>query len=216
MRHPNLRRLFAHWDGLRDGLPVPDRTALTFASIADLIGDTLLVGDARHGRRIRLAGSRACSLLGRELTGLDLPMLFEEEARPEIGRLVERFTEEPGPVVLGGIINVPSARPYMAPDTIHAEVLILPLSYNGRIGDRLLIGLGATSPLAPPFGLEFAPQPRALALVSYRFLRLEPEADIAAAGRPHVRHDLPARIDYGALTLARREHLTLLKGARDD
>jgi len=71
--HPGSRRLLAHWEALRAERAYPKREEFTFAPVTDLMPDMVVLEQdaARDGYRFRLAGSRVCELLGKNLTTRD-------------------------------------------------------------------------------------------------------------------------------------------------
>jgi hypothetical protein len=71
--HPGSRKLFAHWEMLRAERPYPTREEFSFTPIKELMPDMILIekDHLRSSYRFRLAGSRVCSLFGRNLTAAD-------------------------------------------------------------------------------------------------------------------------------------------------
>jgi hypothetical protein len=138
MKHAVTRTLYAYWDRLRAGRTAPERSDLEPGSIRTLLGDVFLLelgGNDRHV--VRLAGTRICSLLGREWRGRSFSEPFAAEDLPELHALLDGATDSAVPAVAS-----------LAGETIDGrrldlEMLVLPLRHRGRTNTRLLGSLAA-------------------------------------------------------------------------
>ena len=71
MKHPSSRALYAYWDTLRAGRAAPERGELDPGAIRTILGDVMILEvGGPHRYAVRLAGTRICSLMGRELLSL--------------------------------------------------------------------------------------------------------------------------------------------------
>jgi hypothetical protein len=120
--HPGSRLLFAHWEGLRAERAYPRREDFTFAPVKDIMPDMLLIEKdyLRNSHVFRLAGSRVCALLGKNVTAgsvLDGWDAFEasilsrhlamalDDFQPVLVRM--RLTADSGFVVAAELIAMP-------------------------------------------------------------------------------------------------------------
>src|SRR5271155_2213803 len=68
MKHPSSRAFFAYWDGKRADARAPDRSEIEPGAVRELLGDIFVLSyDAEAGYPFRVAGTRVCALLGRDL-----------------------------------------------------------------------------------------------------------------------------------------------------
>ncbi|HEY7459737.1 MAG TPA: PAS domain-containing protein [Xanthobacteraceae bacterium] len=138
MKHAPTKALYAYWDQLRAGRSAPDRSDLDPGAIRTLLGDVFLLelgGKDRH--IVRLAGTRICTLLGRELKGRPFAEGFAAEDWPELFALLDGVAGAAVPVVAGVVGETEDGR------TIDLELLVLPLRHRGRTHSRLLGSLAA-------------------------------------------------------------------------
>src|SRR5687768_17621081 len=90
MKQPGSIQLFQYWNRLRNGRVAPKRTEIEPADIKALLPDTfILEKDTRREAVFRLAGTRLCSLYGRELKGFSFPSLWREQDQRLVARLAE-------------------------------------------------------------------------------------------------------------------------------
>ncbi|MEX0590030.1 MAG: PAS domain-containing protein [Xanthobacteraceae bacterium] len=180
MKHAATRELYAYWDRLRAGRSAPDRSDLEPGAIRTLLGDVFLLelgGMDRH--LVRLAGTRICTLLGRELKGRPFAELFAPEEWHDLYSLFGGVAETAVPVVAGVVGETADGR------TLDLELLVLPLKHRGRTHARLLGSLVSTE---WPYWAGVSPLAR-FRLVSIRYLRIEshPSSDAIDLVSPPVR-----------------------------
>jgi hypothetical protein len=138
MEHPMLRQLFQEWDGLKDDHAVPERAWLSPGAIARALPDTLTLAlDPAAGHPIRLAGSRVCTLFGRELRGEGLVELFDPADRDAAGLLIAEIAESESPA-LAVLVGRSADHGDLA-----LELLLLPLRVEGLARVQMLCGLAA-------------------------------------------------------------------------
>src|SRR5882757_4769941 len=125
MKHPSIRHLFDYWNGRRGRRVAPARSDIDPRAIRHVLADTfILSGDPRRGYQFRLAGTRVCSLFGRELKGEAFLDLWSLASRDEVGTMLATVADEAVGVV------VDAAGMSAAGATLSLELLLLPLSYG--------------------------------------------------------------------------------------
>jgi len=125
MKHPSTREFFAYWDEKRAGARAPERSELEPGAVRELLGDIFVLSyDATAGYPFRVAGTRVCALLGRDLKDQSFSALFAAGARREIEEVVAVVAEE----MLAAVAGITA----IAEDgsTAHLELLLLP--FNAR------------------------------------------------------------------------------------
>jgi hypothetical protein len=125
MKHPSNQAFFAYWDAKRGGERAPDRSEIEPGAVRDLLGDIFVLSyDSAAGYPFRVAGTRICALLGRDLKDRSFSELFVLDGRREIEDIITVVTEEMLAAVAG--INATSADGAV----VHLELLLLP--FNSR------------------------------------------------------------------------------------
>ena len=145
MKTAPTRKLFAYWNARRGSRPAPERGDIEPGAIRDILGDSFIVTfDAEAGHPFRLAGTRVCSLFGRELRGEPFVRLWDDADRDVVGGLVAMVADEAVAVVAGANARTPEGA------RADLELLLLPLYHRGRTHGRLL---GVLAPIAAPYWL---------------------------------------------------------------
>jgi hypothetical protein len=202
-------KLFQYWNRLRDGRPAPRRTEVEPADIKSLLGDTfILESDVRGEAVFRLAGTRLCTVYGRELKGFAFSSLWRDRDRRMIARLVRNVLNEQSVLVVCYDAVSRSGR------RVPVELLLLPLSG----GEESRRALGVATPAEKPYWLGADPVIDAV-LDSVRvvdpdrelpFLRNRPAVDVPALAPGDLSAD-PLLDTSGA---RRIRHLVVLPGGR--
>jgi len=211
MKQDGSVKLFQYWNRLRDGRPAPRRTEIEPADIKALLADTfILESDSRGEAVFRLAGTRLCSIYGRELKGFSFPSLWRARDQRLVARLAQGVFNDKSVAVITyeGISS--SGR------TLALELLLLPL--DGGLESRRALGI--VSPASRPYWLG-ADALADSALESVRvvdpdrepmFLRNRPAVPVPALA-PQDLLWAPSQIEHRG---ARRiRHLLVLPGGRD-
>src|SRR6202521_3021414 len=142
MKHPSNREFFAYWDEKRGGARAPDRSEIEPGAVRELLGDIFVLSyDATSGYPFRVAGTRVCALLGRDLKDRSFSGLFSGDARREIEQIIAVVAEEMLAAVAG--ITATSHDGSVA----HLELLLWPVHARAHAPSSLN-GL-----LAPPNGV---------------------------------------------------------------
>jgi len=161
MKHPSSRGFFAYWDAKRGDARAPDRSEIEPAAVRELLGDIFVLAcENDTGYPFRVAGTRVCALLGRDLKDHSFSALFAPEARREIEEIITYVAEETLPAIAGIAATTERGR------TAHLELLLLPFQARAHAPISL------TGSLAP---FEQAPGTlRDFRLTSWRYLH-QPE-----------------------------------------
>jgi hypothetical protein len=188
MKHPSVRELFHYWNAQRGLRAAPERSEIEPGAIRRALADTfVLTYDAAHGHSFRIAGTRLCAAVGRELRGTDFVNLWDQESRRTINDLVAAVTHESVGAVAG-------ARGCSADgDVLDFELVLLPLRHQSATDARVL---GALAPQDLPYWFGMNPVGK-LALGTIRYLghedtqnvdSAEDQGQLPAGGR--IRHGL--------------------------
>ncbi len=143
MRHATSRELFAYWDRIRDGEAAPRRCDVEPGEIRRILGDTFILEViGRKDHLVRLAGTRMCSLYGREIKGMPFLALWSRDDRETIASAVADVCKD----AIGAVLDVDlvSARGR----SVACEFLLLPLRHGVTSRDRIL---GSCAPHRRPY-----------------------------------------------------------------
>ena len=157
MKHPSSREFFAYWDAKRGGARAPERSEIEPDAVRELLGDIFVLSyDSTVGYPFRVAGTRVCALLGRDLKDQSFSALFTPEGRREIDDIITVVAEEMLAAVAG--ITATSQDGSVA----HLELLLLP--FNTRAHEPISL-TGVLAPFEADVSLlhDFR-------LTSYRYL----------------------------------------------
>ena len=125
MKHPSSREFFAYWDAKRGDARAPDRSEIEPGAVRELLGDIFVLSyDQGAGYPFRVAGTRVCALLGRDLKDASFSALFTPDSRREIEDLVSYVAEEMLAAIAGITATTDDGK------TAHLELLLLP--FNNR------------------------------------------------------------------------------------
>jgi hypothetical protein len=149
MKHVLTRELYDYWNGRRGEEAMPERGDIDPAAIRRILADSfvLAVEPGQHPR-FRVAGTKVCGLFGRELRGEDFIGLWGQEAAPQIRDFVSLAAGEGIGILAGATMEAGDGL------ACPLELLILPLSHQGKGGRRML---GSLVPLEQPFWLGTRP-----------------------------------------------------------
>ena len=173
MKHRLTQELYDYWNGRRGEEAMPERGDIDPAAIRRILADSFVLAvEPGQNPRFRVAGTKVCELFGRELRGEDFMGLWGQDAAQQIRDFIALVTDE-GIGILAGVTTE-------AGDGLSCplELLVLPLSHQGRGGQRML---GSLVPLEQPFWLGTRPAQR-LDLGVVRFVG----ADIYAPPQPQT------------------------------
>lgn len=149
MRHAATRYLYAYWNRIRKHRIAPERREVEPADIGQVLSDTFILEAAAGGAfPYRLAGTRICTLFGRELKGIDWLAGWNARDRCDLLELLQSVVDE----AAGGLVvaNGQNERG----QSVLLETLILPLVHRTNGFQRIL---GVASPLDEPYWLGARP-----------------------------------------------------------
>ncbi len=126
MKHPASREFFAYWDEKRAGALAPERSELEPEPVRALLGDIFVLSCDLADYPFRVAGTRVCALLGRDVKGEPFPALFTAPHRRDIEDILGVVTDEKLAVVAG--VTATSGHGASVP----LELLLLPFSAHAH------------------------------------------------------------------------------------
>lgn len=198
MRQHRTEQLKLYWEQLRGRRAAPERNDIDPGEIRHLLPDIFILDfDLHREPGIRLAGTRMCSLFGRELGSEAFCDLFVQQERLDMLRLVQSVANDEIPRLAGVEAHCGAAT------RIAHDLLLLPLRHRGIRSQRLLGMLCAAEELP-----LFSPPAHALTFVSLKVF--DEETGRRAQRTPSLQVGLsPSEI------LSRKGHLVLIDGKRE-
>jgi hypothetical protein len=149
MKHASTRAVFDYWNKKRGARPAPERADIDPAEIRHALSDTfILAADFVDQLRFRLAGTRVCTLFGREIKGEAFFDLWDKSGRAAIDDLLAAVTDETAGVVAGLTGRTEDGA------EADLELLLLPLAHSGQAQVR---ALGVLAPTVPPYWIGAKP-----------------------------------------------------------
>ncbi len=135
MKHPSSREFFAYWDAKRGEASAPERSEIEPGAMRELLGDIFVLSyGSAPGYPFRVAGTRVCALLGRDLKDRSFSALFAPESRRDIENIITVVAEE----MLAAVAGITATS--RDGSTAHLELLLLP--FNARAHEPMsLTGL---------------------------------------------------------------------------
>ncbi|MGX9428496.1 MULTISPECIES: PAS domain-containing protein [Bradyrhizobium] len=128
MKHPGSREFFACWDKTRGNARAPDRCDLDPEAVRERLGDIFVLSyEHEAGFPFRVAGTRVCALLGRDLKDKSFSELFTGESRRQVEDVVAFVAEEMLPAVAGVTASSQAGTP------AHLELLLLPFNNRAHV-----------------------------------------------------------------------------------
>jgi hypothetical protein len=170
MKHPASREFFAYWDDKRGDARAPDRSEIEPAAVRELLGDIFVLScEAATGYPFRVAGTRVCALLGRDVKDQSFTGLFAAASRSEIEEITAVVADEMLPAIAGLTATSPQGR------TTHLELLLLP--FNNRTHAPISL-TGMLAPFETNHGTLSE-----LTLTSWRYIHPPPQKILPRALR---------------------------------
>jgi hypothetical protein len=179
MKHPSIRGLFAYWNERRGDRSAPERGDIEPGAIRHLLSDSFILAfEPSREHPFRLAGTRVCSVFGRELRGEPFVRLWQAADHSRIGDLITIIADEGIGAVAGATGKIADGA------SIELELILLPLRHRGNSHARIL-GMLALAEI--PHWLGRRPL-NSLILGPTRHLDPAHEAIAAAVPSPHAEH----------------------------
>ena len=168
MKQRTLFTLYSYWNEVRAGRLAPRRLEIEPSRIAGILAETFMLERLDTATYpYRLAGTRLCELLGKELRGTNFLDGWNNQDRAALERLLASVCEQ-GAVAVLTVESGTHTR-----HRIELETILLPLLHAGSTVGRII---GATTASSVPHWLHGDP------LLSHRLVRHEL---IWPDGRPH-------------------------------
>jgi len=149
MKHAASREVFNYWNYRRGDRAAPERGDIDPVAIRRSLSDTFILAyepETRHP--FRLAGTRICALLGRELKGESFAALWDEADRARIDELVAIVAEESTGMIAAVTGTAEDGQ------KVDLEMLLLPLTHRIERRGRMI---GVLAPLATPYWIGTMP-----------------------------------------------------------
>jgi len=131
MRNSGSKSLYKYWNNLRRGRKAPERGEIEPSDIRNLLSDTFILEVDNNLRTIsfRLAGTRLCTIYGRELKGYGYLGLWEESDNLTIIKCIAAVYRDYIPAVISHTGFASNNR------SVGFETLVLPLlpTHDGNI-----------------------------------------------------------------------------------
>ncbi len=165
MKHPSSQQFFAYWDEVRGSETAPARSAFEPGPIRHLLGDSFVLAyEHTSGFPFRVAGTRLCALLGRDVKGQRFDRLWVTKSRRELEDLVGIAAEEQIGTVAGATAMINGMPLFL-------ELLLLPFANQPPIPASLT---GILAPLTVPAVPDYGGV-RELELTSWRHVGHRPQ-----------------------------------------
>jgi hypothetical protein len=207
MKQRTLFTLYSYWNEVRAGRLAPRRLEIEPSRIAGILAETFMLERVDQATYpYRLAGTRLCELMGRELRGTNFIAGWRQEDRPTVERLLASVCDQGAAVTLTADAGSDARHP------LEVETILLPLLHAGSTVGRII---GATSASGSASAQHWLPGDAAL---TCRLVRHElvwpdgrPHSVIERSGKPAPFLQTPAR---ARLADAMRRQFRVLDGGR--
>jgi hypothetical protein len=181
--HPGSRQLFRHWEMLRAERACPTREEFELTDLKPLLADMVIIDrdHLRNSFKFRLAGTRVCSLFGRNVTGTSVVEGWDSFEADVISRHLLTVVNQQQPAVIRMRLTTDRGQ------VVAAELVALPVQMRGS--HRIQI-IGAMFPFRAAQSLGHSSIAHR-ELVSARVVWTEHvrphDAEMPASNRPPVR-----------------------------
>lgn len=161
MRHRSSQTLFDHWQERRGNRLLPERSEIDPSVLRRALGDVFVLSyNPAGGHPFRLAGTRLCALMGRELKGRGFASLWPAEGHVTARSIAAAAADDSVGAVASAVGHAADG------NEVDLELLLLPLRHYGQSHLRMI---GVLAPLDTPFWLGAKPLV-ALSLTEHRFV----------------------------------------------
>jgi len=160
MRIESSKELLAYWNALRGEKDCPERKDINPGELAVILGDVFLAETTADGEcLVRLAGTKVCSLYGREFRAAELSGLWSL-SQDEAGAFIWAVTAEHRPIVI-------HSRGFnLRGEFAELETMMLPIRAESGLGGIL----GVHAPIYEPYWLRHQPFTRCK-IIGHRYFR---------------------------------------------
>lgn len=201
MQHKTTQTVFSYFNRIRGERSAPLRSEIEPSALKSVLPDIFILETGRStGAQFRLAGTRVCTILGRELRGENFAELWHTPNRHKIRLAVEAVIANQAPLTIG----VRSLADEEVDGSL--EMLLMPLFSRPGICDRVM---GTLADLGTPPLL--GERNRILMAGAFRFLAADDEpAELVQAA------SLGAMTSNVSVLRTRLTQLRVLQGGRKD
>jgi hypothetical protein len=141
MRHPVSSEMFAYWQRLRGNNPAPLRNAIEPSDIRRILPDLFILEKTADGIvGFRLAGTRICTLFGREFRGYSFTAMWDSVSSDRVENAALDVMDHCAPMIFSAQANIDANR------HIDIEITMLPVSSAEGQTDRLIGSLAVLDP----------------------------------------------------------------------
>jgi hypothetical protein len=148
MKQRTSQILYRYWNEVRGTRLAPTRFEIEPGRITGILSETFILEGDGLSFKFRLAGTRMCEQLGRELRGKEFLELFGEDDVAVLSRSIEAITAQ-------GAVGVFELEARDASErAVTFELILLPLVHTGRTVSRYV---GAMSAIDAPVWLGTQP-----------------------------------------------------------
>jgi hypothetical protein len=145
MRHKTTQTLWTYFNLVREEEEVPLRSAIDPVALKTVLPDLFILELAQHGDlRFRLAGTRLCAMMGRELRGLSFSGIFSSSRRHKMGLAGQTVLTTRQPALANVWLRVNDD------EREEIELMMLPLASAPGQVDRIFGSVARFTPGEPP------------------------------------------------------------------
>ncbi len=203
MQTTTARAIYEYWTRVKGGRDVPNRRDIDPAELRHHLPDLfILEQSAGTVATFRLAGTRLCTLFGREMRGADFREMFAANMQARASRACATALSRREPATLQASAYGTSL------EAVPVEILLLPMTSHTSRADRIF---GAAVPLRPVQHLDVPF--RYMTLESVEMTHEQVTALPAAEAAPSPSLVAVSRSDIGC-TMRRIFHLRVFDGGR--
>jgi hypothetical protein len=146
MKQRTLFTLYSYWNEVRAGRLAPRRLEIEPSRIAGILAETFMLERVDQATYpYRLAGTRLCEVLGKELRGTEFLDGWSDQDRPVLERLLASVCDQ------GAVVTLTADSGTDARHRVELETILLPLLHAGMTVGRII---GATSAASTPHWLH--------------------------------------------------------------
>jgi hypothetical protein len=146
MKQRTLFTLYSYWNEVRAGRLAPRRLEIEPSRIAGILAETFMLERIDQATYpYRLAGTRLCEVLGKELRGTNFLDGWSDQDRPVLERLLASVCDQ------GAVVRLTADSGTDPRHRVELETILLPLLHAGMTVGRII---GATSAASTPHWLH--------------------------------------------------------------
>lgn len=148
MQTATSRAIYEHWAQVRGGRDIPNRRDIEPGALRRFLPDLFILEmQANAVVAFRLAGTRLCTLFGRELRATEFTGLFPSDMRSRLTRICSNVMAQRTPAIMRANAYGSSVQ------AVPVEIALLPMTSHSSRADRLFgafCPVGTVQPLDVP------------------------------------------------------------------